>query len=452
MSDCKCTPPCSPCNNNCPDDGEILSVEILDAEDCNTNCCWKKCNDNCGINIQSTNDCLTVDTSECGVVKLTAECPKPTYVKGWDNVTVSQVFPPDDCYIDWGDCWIKGWWKIDAKDEKVKACSWDSTPWYLNQKLEAWDWITIEPVWCNGTDSKLKISAHYDCPEYEYPEIKVNNSSKLISTSYGWPEGHTIWISDKENTFYDNNVCIGFLRNLERTCTIDSVSWNMDHVDYIYDWSRYTWNWELATKNWIKIKESWYYRVTWQLTVQFNTWNECYLNLWRWFIKITWNRTIFTLVEGLSTAKHWWYTISPIMYGWNWIKTDNMWKISTTWTTSKSIPEWWWTVQFTPQEFVNWQSQSRRQLDWPWATYNMDCLVDLEAWDIITLWWRWQGSMLDDSWMPPYSTAYYRYVWFWDQSTEYQSLFWGTCLSVQMIAPKTFQSDESTKLFWAIYQ
>ena len=158
MSDCKCTPPCSPCNNNCPDDGEILSVEILDAEDCNTNCCWKKCNDNCGINIQSTNDCLTVDTSECGVVKLTAECPKPTYVKAWDNVTVDEVNPPSDCYSDGWDCWIKGWWKISSTDEKVKACSWDSTPWYLYNKLQEWTWIIIDPVWCDWSDSKVKIS------------------------------------------------------------------------------------------------------------------------------------------------------------------------------------------------------------------------------------------------------------------------------------------------------
>lgn len=447
MSDCKCKQPCGPCSNNCPDDGEILKVDILDTEDCNTSCCWKSCKDNCWINIQSTNDCLVVDTSECWVIKLTAECPKPTYVKAWENITVTEVTPPSDCYIDWEDCWIKGWWKISSTDEKVKACSWDSTPWYLNQKLQAWENITIEPVGCDWSNSKIRISAHYDCPEYDYPEIKVNNTSKLITTSYGWPEWHTIWISDKENTFYDNNVCIGFDHDLTRQCTIDSVSWNMNRVDFIeWDWNRCTWNTELATKNWIKIKASWYYRITWQLTVQFNVWTECYLNLWRWFLKITWAREVFQYVSWLSTAKHWGYTISPIMYWGNWIKTDNMWTISVTWTVGKSIPEWWGTVQFTPQEFIAWQSQARSQLDWPWATYNMDCLVDLEAGDVITLWWRWQGSMLNSEWMPPYNTAHYRFVWFGDQSTEFQSIFWWTTLSAQMIAPKTFQWDTTNKL------
>ena len=40
-----------------------------------------------------------------------------------DNVTIEEVTPPSDCYMDWEDCDIKGGWKVSSTDEKVKKKS-----------------------------------------------------------------------------------------------------------------------------------------------------------------------------------------------------------------------------------------------------------------------------------------------------------------------------------------
>lgn len=455
MSNCI---PCSPCNTNCPDDWEILSVDILDPEDCNTSCCWKSCSDNRWINIQSTNDCLTVDTSECGVVKLTAKCPKPTYVKAWDNVTVRDVTPPDDCYIDWGDCDIEGWWEVSATDEKVKACSGDTTPGFLNQKIEWSKWINVEPIWCDGsTNSKLRLTFNDEyLPECEYPDIVVNNSSKIIDTAYSW---HTIWISDKETTSYDNMVCLGFERNKDYRVTMDN-DWNSTTIEWVNtndSWRTvFTWNKAMATHNWIKILESWYYRIFWQLTVENNlrkwissvvTWaeaNEYYINLWRAFLRVTrWGQDIY-----LSTAKHWAYARQVLLTGWQWISVSQDWAISFTWGSfswSWQAPEWWGTVSISWTISTNawWGTQTNSWFDWPWATFNIDAYVDLHKNDIVTLWYRPQSDMAASQWQ----YAYFRFVWSNDTSTEFERVFWGSILWAHLVAPKLFQSWAANQIY-----
>lgn len=294
MSDCKCKQPCGPCSNNCPDDGEIIENTILDPEDCNTNCCWKKCSDNCWINIQSTNDCLVVDTSECWVIKLTAECPKPTYVKAGDNVTVEEATPPDDCYQDGGDCWIKGWWKISSTDEKVKACGWDSTPWTLIDKLEAWTWINIDPIWCDWSNSKLKISFDDsvlpDCPEP--PRIIIRDESSLIDARVSWIDWHTITITDKDKwVFYaklvlaENHIWaeaawkewvreeyLWQKANVKRKPVRQSW-WSIDVRNSLRKWLEFH-NWTDSNPNywWIKITKKWLYQVWFTWSVEFSYW------------------------------------------------------------------------------------------------------------------------------------------------------------------------------------
>ena len=452
---------CSPCNK-CPDDGEILNVDLLPADECSGpcwGCCWGWCHDNQGINIQSTNDCLVVDTSECGVVKLTAECPKPTYVKAWQNITVQDVTPPDDCYIDGWDCWVKWWWEINATDEKVKACSWDTTPWYLNQKLEEWYWINIYPVGCDwSTNSKLRISIDEDIlPEYDYPEIIVHNDSKLINTTYGWANWHEIWISDKETTSYDNNVCIGFLYDKDVEVEFNSglnaktIEWVSDHDSWR---TVCTGNSAMATHQWIKILESWYYRVFWQLTVQNNLWDvtdrdKYFINLWRAFMRLTTNRKWSSESWLLGTAKHWAYWRQVLLTWWNWINISTDWVISFTWgSVSMNVPEWWWTVSWTVHASA-WWWQPDTKFDWPWMTYNIDCYVDLYKDDVLTLWCRVQSNMStseEKKW-------HFRFVWASDPSTEFDNrLFWWTALWVQFIAPKLFQNWESNKFFSNITQ
>ena len=443
MSDCKCKQPCGPCSNNCPDDGEIIESTILDPEDCNTNCCWKKCSDNCWINIQSTNDCLVVDTSECWVIKLTAECPKPTYVKAWNNITVRDVTPPSDCYIDWWDCSVKGWWEISSTDEKVKACWGDTTPGYLNQKLEAWTGIVIDEINCWWWDASLRIGIKDwtipQCPSI--PDVQVNYDWDLLKITQWWDHNHVINISDNTTgSFYDNVVMLGFFHSKNKTVILnpDANSERAYRINTSEDgvWRDIcTWNKNLATQDGIVVKQSGHYFVYWQITVINNIWvSDRYLNLWRWLIKLDrkWQEYL------INTAKHWAYSTSITIKWWNWINVAQNWTISINrWTVN--VWEWWGTYEVGFQPWNGIQPTS--WFDWPWMTLNIWVYLDLYEWDKLTLWYRPQSNELPEA---PSKSSRIRFVWNDDLSTEYQCIFWWTTLWLHPITPTLFQK-------WSLY-
>lgn len=444
---------CSPCNN-CPEEWETLKAEILEADECSWwcwGCCWGGCRDNCWINIQSTNECLEVNTSECGVIKLTSHCPP--IVTAWDNVTVEV----EECQEE--NCSLNYIVSANCEDEKVKACSWDTTPGYLNQKLEEWYGINIDPVGCDwSTNSKLRISIDEDIlPEYDYPEIIVHDDSKLIKATYWWANWHEIWISDEETTSYDNNVCIGFLYDKDIKVIFDS-NLNATTIERVNShdwwWTVCTWNTAMATHQWIKILESWYYRVFWQLTVQNNLRvyptppEDYFINLWRAFLKLT--RVWADKPYLLATAKHWAYWRQILLTWGRWINISTDWEISFTWgSVSMSVPEWWWSVSWTVNANAWWWTQSNTGFDWPWMTLNIDCYVDLYKDDVLTLWYRAQSNMFASNGQE----WHFRFVWASDPSTEFDNrLFGWTELGVQFIAPKLFQAWESNKFFSPITQ
>lgn len=453
MSDCKCPSPCNPCNK-CPDDGEILDAKLLPADECSGpcgGCCWSKCHDNCWINIQSTNDCLIVDTSDCGVVKLTAECPKPTFVKAWDNVKVKEVFPPDDCFVDGWDCGIKGWREISSTDERVKACFGDTEPWFLDQKIVAWEWIIIDTIGCDEENSQLEISINPaiipECPKP--PRITIDDNSELIDAKVSWSEWHHITITD--SGFYNNMCSVWFLYDQPHTNVgLDQYGRQKgDQLKYPV-WGIFTGNPEMAKSNWIKIIKSWHYRVYWQLTVANNTQSNDLINLWRWFLQIdSTSAVVRPLLEGfyLSTAKHWEYTASKMLRGWQWITVDKNGLISVGWNPYVNAPEWWGSV------YVRWwqsASQDRNWMQgWPWMTFNMECQVDLYEWDIVTLTYRCQSDMPEAS----NATCDFTYVWVNDPSIWIDvdhALFGWSVLSVQMISPTLFQRSMKNKIIWTI--
>lgn len=431
---------CCPSCNNCPDDWEITEAQTLPANDCGGGCCGE-CNDKWGCNIVSTNECLDVDTSECGVVKLTAICPP--VVVAWENITVDV----EDCDLE--NCSKKYIVNAECEDEKVKACSWDTTPGYLNQKLEGdGKYIDIDEVWCDWqSNSKLKISFNEDMlPECEHPEIIVNNSSKLISTSVWWPNGHTIWITDKVGSFYRNAVCLWFLadQNFEG---ID-LDWqgNTREPSWVKQREVFTGNKDLATKDGIRIKDSWYYRVFWQLTVR-NNWNVAadrfFLNLGRGLLRIKWDRPLLDKYT-LSTAKHWAYWRQILLSWGNWI---NIWQDGVIsfagGTVHVTIPEWWGSQTATVVASPGWWTQTSQWFDWPWMTFNMDAYVDLRSNDLITLGYRWQSDMAASEG----ETCSFKFVWIQDSTTEFSSLFWGSVIWVQMISPELFQADAAWQVF-----
>lgn len=378
--------------------------------------CWDGCKNTCSINIESTNpECLKVDTSECWVIKLEPKCPKVTYVEGWKNITIEEVIPPDECYADWGDCDIKGGWKINSTDEKVKACSWDTTPGYLSEKLEEWTWIIIEPEWCDGgNNAKIRISINPEVlPDIpDIPPIVVNNNSDLVTLSVSWWDKHTLTIADKQETTYDNMCCVGFKFNQDWSIDIDD-KWNSVEPTDVYPWNLCTWNPEMATSKWIKILADWHYWVFWQLTVENNTSSaNTFFNLWRWLLKIDWHYW----ERYVSTAKHWAYG-RQVLLTWK----DNI-DISDDWEISSGSWEW----------------QTKNGFDWPWMTFNIEAQLDLHAWDVLTLAYRPQSDMgASDN-----KTWYFRFVWQNDSSTKFNAIFWGTVLWVHWMSPTLFQERD----------
>lgn len=433
MSDCKCKHPCSPCNDNCPDDEEITEVELLDADECSGpcgRCCSNKCKDNCWINIQSTNECLSVDTSECWVVKLTSHCPP--IVTAWDNIRVDV----EECQQD--NCSLNYIVSADCKDEKVKACSGDSTPGYLNQKLSAWNGIVIDEINCWWWDAYLKIGIRDwvipDCPEP--PDLQVNYGWSLLRISQRWDHNHIVDIEDATTgNFYDNVVMLGFYHSKTLTTVLnwgadsERAYWIHSSEDNVWR-DMLTGNPALATKDWIKIKQSWHYYIYWQITVCNNLGVENrYLNLWRWLIRLIrdWKETL------INTAKHWAYSTFITIKWWNWINVAQNWTISVNrWTVS--VWEWWWTYEVN---FQNWNwIQPTSWFDGPWMTFNIGVYLDLKAWDILTVGYRPQSNELPEA---PSQSSIIRFVWHNDISTEYQCIFWWTTLWVHPITPTIFQ-------------
>lgn len=433
MTDCKCLPPCGPCKDNCPDDWEITEVELLDADECSGpcwGCCSNKCKDNCGINIQSTNECLTVDTSECGVVKITSHCPP--IVTAWQNITVdAQPCQEDNCSINYVV-------SADCKDEKVKACGWDTTPGYLNQKLEAWTGIVIDEINCWGGNASLRIWIKDwtipECPDI--PDVEVNYDGSLLKITQWWDHNHVINISDNATgNFYDNVVMLGFFHNKDKTVVLDGQAnserpyWINTSEDGVW-WDMCTWNKKLATQDGIVVKQSGHYFVYWQITVMNNVWVlNRYLNLWRWLIRLTRGWTDYLI----NTAKHWAYWTSITLKWWKWIDVAQNWTISINrWTVN--VWEEWGTYEVN---FQNWSwVQPTSWFDWPWMTLNIWVYLDLYEWDKLTLGYRPQSNELPEA---PSQSSIIRFVWHNDASTAYQALFWWTTLWLHPITPTLFQ-------------
>ena len=391
------------------------------------NCCGccgdGGCKNTWAINIQSTNpECLRVDTSECWVVKLEPVCPP--VVVAWDKTITVEV---EDCE-EGESCSKKYKVKANIEDEKVKACPNDTKAWTLIEKLEAWHAVTITANWCDwDTNSTLVIDVDESKLNLDTPHIKVKGNSKLINLSAGWDEWHTLFISDKESATYNNVCCIGFTADQDFSVEIDEYGnsvtplfmWESSHY-----WSIFTGNQNMATKYWLKILADGYYRLFWQITVENNINEDYYFNLWRWLLRVNWKREALNDNMYLSTAKHWAYARQILLTAWTGIDISWDWEIST----------------------GSWEWQPAQQFTWPWMTYNIDTLVDLREWDVITLGYRPQSNLTASHrkrWT-------FRFVWQNDSSTGFNALFGWTLLWAYQISPKCFQEGEGNEVYWNI--
>ncbi len=394
---------------------------------CNTcnecNPCEKENKPCCELKVLA-GDCVDVEEVNWAYV-VSATCP-PEVVE-WDGIEVEVSDSPREGY--------SKRYTVSATDKKVAVCS-DDKAWYLNEKLRWVSPIEVNMVGCWTSNWYMEISLDEDALDTPDEKVAVTQwcrwvylsqalevESDLIESNIvqsGW--WCVMRITDKGSTFYDNNVCLWFTWVQDHHVAMD---WQWDSVEPRFaTWDIFTGNSDLATQRWILIKEDWYYRIFWQLTVQNNIWSNRYINLWRWLLRIDSPTRPILSRAYLSTAKHWEYTLAMVLRWWNGINVDNNWVIS--------VKEDWWEVDFT-----EWTSQDPAYNEWPWMTFNMDAYVDLRAWDLITVGYRPQTDMPEgNNWV-----ADFRFVWLWDASSEYQSLFWWACIWVQMIAPKTFNWD-----------
>lgn len=359
--------------------------------------CWGGCKNDCPVNIQSTNpDCLRVDTSECWVVKLEPKCPKPTYVTAWDNVTIKEVTPPDDCYIDWGDCWIKGWWEVSATDEKVKACSWDTTPGYLDEKLIEGEWITISHVGCDwNTNSKLKISVDDDAfPEWPNNKVAVKDwceakflndvlkiDSRLLKTSV---KNCQLVLEDNyayRKVFLQSDIVIDDIATWQTPNYIfNSGNSSWDTVE-TKDWTKYAKNVDFVN-DMLKIKIPWVYYVGFSGTMEIWSWiHAMRAQLYR-TDSDSWVSWKYTIIESRYSAPVGW----PPYEVW-WSPSD--FKLDTPYRQLKTDVEW----VIAPDD---WYSASlgsyvsRMPVGW-------DTIEVFNEWDVIVFWAK-ASTQVDYHW------------------------------------------------------
>lgn len=401
---------CSPCNK-CPDDGDILEVEILPADECWgwcwNGCCWKKCNDNCWINIQSTNDCLEVDTSECGVVKITSHCPP--IVTAWDNIKVDV----EDCWQP--NCSLNYIVSAQCEDEKVKVCNWDSTSWYLKDKIQAWTWIKISSIGCDWSDSKLKISIDEnilpDCPEP--PDLIIHNQSSVINVSQTWWYDHVVTITDKDSKPYYAKLVLA-----------DNHIWTIP-AWIVWDWEEYLW--QRTAVSWKPVRSSWQsfdVRSSLRKNLEFFQWTDDDPGLW--WIRITkkWLYQVwFTWSAEFSYGVHAFRVQLYKIPQWQASKKNTI--VESRYSGPLGYEPWQpvlngaWNIRYVSWITSNWDPiYSEYHIDYPlvgemtevewqawtwfsaslWAvmdrvTTTWNTIVELDVWDVLRVWIKVSSSI-----------------------------------------------------------
>lgn len=418
---------CCPSCNNCPDNWEITEAHTLPANDCGGGCCGG-CNDKRWCNIVSTNECLDVDTSECGVVKLTAICPP--VVVAWENVTVDV----EDCDLE--NCSKKYIVNAECEDEKVKACSWDTTPGYLNQKLVAGDWIQISEIGCDWqTDSKLRISVapdvydntdemvavSSDCSPWYLEDVLVVNSS-YIKAENVWCK---LLISDKTPKLQYAKVYLAqdwqspSIPGMDKGWkTILANTWDnpSNFQTELLSWMTVTPQW------WIKAQRRWLYIIWFSGSIELSYWiHWLRAQLYR---TDTEQRDYYTVIESRYSWPLW---IQPydIKVGW-----QSIWAISyvsnVSWGSGEDAPSVSRSTFNIDVPLISEQTESGGQA-WIWKSQSLWAFVDrvpfwwttiaiLNKWDMLMFWVKANTEVNPDwslLWRIPSEYKYWQLAVLW---------------------------------------
>lgn len=365
--------------------------------------CAPKCQECCNPNIQ-WDWCVTVDQSEEGVITISAPCPTEVTSDDWTiGVTEKE---PHEWYSKRFDL------TVNKEDRLVAACWNDWYPGTLDVKLEEWHWIDISTVncWWWG-DAKLRIEVDENelnipnnkvaidawCTPWYLNDVLISSSDKIELVPIG---NCKLAIKDRADPIVAGKCVLTQSRHWE-------ISWWQDWFAYYLAGSDYKWAnewWLMASLArpikhnveeswwWMKILKNGLYQVSFSMSVEVSFW----IHWMRWwlFVMKHWTTGKECIIESRFAAPIW-RTPYELSY---WEDPDYNGSLMALQTEA----QWWdWTSASL------WVSLQRMWCSW----YT---LVDLEEWDILFLWVKWQTL-----------TQYLNWKTFnWDQWLWYVAILW----------------------------
>ena len=402
---------CNPCNSQ--EDWELIRATVIPSDECVTDCCspcwWTSWGATWWLNIQ-WEWCVTIDTSECWVVKVKVPCPEPTQVVAWKNVTVNWPTEWDEWYD------IK--WKVNADNNKVSVC-WSDKEWYLDDKIVAGNWIDIDTD-CSSWKMKISIDENIlpKCPDI--PSVVVDDSQcSLVKASYSW---HHITLRDNNTS----NSAFCKLR-LENTASFSLPNNNTDKWQVVnWQWDDYKCKWAvIKSKNknmqhnvdvtdwWVmKIVQKWLYHISFSGSVEINSWVHAFRA--QLYSSTESSSEVKTILESRYSWPVW---RAPTYYSWYPLRVDQTpeW---VTWAHFDSDDEFvkntsWekWKVTWKALALSTPLRASKLDIDvkpWDWHSSSLGSYVSrvpiwwstvavLEKWDYIYLWYK-LSTQVDYDW------------------------------------------------------
>lgn len=348
---------------------KAVPLTPLQAEEC---CCWGCGCDNCtpkdwcNCNIISDSDCLRVDTSECGTVHLSVECPKR--VVAWDNVRVDET--PDEYIVN-----AKVW------DEKVAVKKW-CEPDYLANLISWENGISVKENWC-----KLVISWWWGWwwGGTEKRLIVHNESSYIATTVQETDTSHILNIADAKEEDWPQYAKL-VIAEWRDFIVSNLATWATPSM-LITGWDKNT-QWDVVYKKWctvdwykIKINKKWLYHVWFSGTCEIGAW----VHAFRCQMYSSPNESMsenHTIIEARYSAPVW---TEPWEMGFSPEIDWEMFKID--------YPQW---ALECDVEDIQWKSASL------WAFVSRfavsgNTIVELNKWDWVCMWCK-VSTQVDYHW------------------------------------------------------
>lgn len=349
---------------------------------CNCNNCdeCNTCSECCNPNIVGA-DCITVDTSEEWVITIWWGCP--TQITSEDGSITVTEWTPDDGYS------VKYNIEVTNEDQYVKACSGDTTPWTLNEKLQVSSPLTLATVWCSGSDSYLRLGLDTSKIDYDNNKVAVNSwcSAKYLSDALKCEaedlELVSSWCSmvlrDKNKSYACGKIVLQ--ESIKGSVPWDQVGWFVLAESWLVGapsaatklWASYSLSdlsHNMHYEGWALVCEK-----AWVYQVGFNSAFEA----WFW---VHWMRMLLHHCKSSSSYE----TVVESRYSWPVGLTPyEMWM--------SNIQEYntMYIAKRTEVDGVQWKSASLG-----WVLDRMNCwgstIIEMEEWDMLMLWVVVQAS------------------------------------------------------------